>query len=142
MGSLDDRCVNLVKRYSETMEEIGHGRHRKTFDIGMGRVIKVPSWSDGIQANIHEAEWDLCSHNSVPELRIPLAKCFLVASFDKEIPLLVMQKVDRIYDLSLGWLHPMSHRDLPDWVKYIDSNQVGLDEDHNIVVYDGGDCPC
>jgi hypothetical protein len=98
------------------------GRHRAVYDAGRN-VLKVPRHEKGYYDNLWEHDKSR-SYGLRPDVNgIFYARCRALPS-----GILVMEKV----------IDPPSRMSLPDWVGYVDCQQVGLTRDGRIVAYDFG----
>ena len=111
--------TEFKKRYGEPE----CGRTRAVFDRGDGYVIKVPIDYEGMMASSNEF-----TVFSAEDTFIPVADCYFDNEFEQ--PLLVMEKVDT------RRTEKLSYSEMPNWVGYVDSGQVGYNKKGELVAYD------
>jgi hypothetical protein len=104
---------------------LGCGRHRTTYDMRDGWVLKIPNSTAGVVANEEEAEiygkWSRGQYSS----DLQYARCHLLIFAG--VVCVRMEKVDDGWD---------SAKDFPSWVDYVDCCQVGFTERGQLVAYD------
>lgn len=121
---------NLLLEFDERFRYLGVGRNRATFVTGRGRyVIKVPITVEGMNDNYREAQlYDLYSED--PEAYYgAYGRARLHHIMPAGIPVLFMEYLDPT---------TLSYDELPNWVKTIDSGQVGWDREGRLKAYDYG----
>lgn len=123
-----ESTVALMETFSENMEFIGWGRTRVVFDRGDGYVVKVPFNGEGYMANGGEYKTYTYNVANPDNPGIPVAACNFedFNSMDKEIPVLIMEKVTYAH----------GEENLPDWVGWVDCGQVGYTKNGELVAYD------
>lgn len=116
-----ETVINLIRHHvAQYGKPIGSGRNRVVFDRKDGTVVKIPKNWDGESDNNREANWS--------SDEVPLAQCHSesVGSGDSEMTVLVMEKVTPV----------QGFKGLPDWVSWVDCQQVGYTKDERLVAYD------
>lgn len=98
------------------------GRTRVVFFLEDGAVVKVPFTEEGIAANRYEAD---VFNEEDPFIK--MAKCNLEKVTENSPEILRMEKVTPI----LYWDKPA-----PDWVSFVDCQQVGINSKGDLVAYD------
>jgi hypothetical protein len=119
-GDYTAKVRALMKKMVDTYGTPKIGRTRAVFDMKDGNVLKVPFTDEGELANGYEYR-----AGQEEDPFIPVA----TNSWDKidGVDVLVMEKVRTT---------SAKYSELPDWVGYVDSAQVGYDKTGKLVAYD------
>lgn len=110
---------NLIRKYKKEYSVLATGRTRIVFLKNNHEVIKLPLNEEGLEAQYTEAQ----TYKKNKKRNI-FAKCSLV--HDNDIPVLTMERVRPI----------MTIKDPPEWVGFIDCEQVGYNSLGQLVAYD------
>lgn len=121
MGSIEQKIKKLLDKYNLSYERLGFGRNRQVFVIDEDLVIKIPRNEEGV----HDNYWEESVYIRNKDDGI-YAKCEVI--HEDGIALLKMQRVKIC----------SSTENLPDWVKFIDCQQVGYTNDGQLVAFDYG----
>jgi hypothetical protein len=111
--------ATLTEKYGQPLL----GSRRAVYDLGDGWMLKVPYTWDGVTANYTEGSWG--GENAE---FMPLAECTVDDRNRHGLPLLRMRKVNPD--------HGIPSRELPEWVGWVDCQQVGVDDSGRLVAYD------
>lgn len=112
----------LSKYFGLYGNPIGVGRNRCVFRDG-DNVVKVPLNEYGVTDNEHEA----CYGESYLKGYLKYARCHRVDE-PSGLPIVIME-----------YVKPASYKkSMPDWVSYVDCQQVGYNKDGELVAYDYG----
>jgi hypothetical protein len=118
---MDKETIKIDKYFSSNYVKIGEGLSRKVYDLGK-LVVKIPKNSDGYFDNIFEREQFLRIRRR--EDVIPFVNCYLI-TIDC-VPLLFCEKIEI----------NIKGKELPDWVSWVDCQQVGINSRGQFVAYD------
>jgi hypothetical protein len=121
---------------SKEFHYLGQGRHRETYDIGGGLVLKLPRFADGEIANEDEAAisagerpYNWFDWGTIDEADLPANPCECFADC-------VLVDYHGVKALLMEKVTPVDPWVAPAWAKAIDSRQVGLNAQGKIVAWD------
>jgi len=119
-GTHAQATKNLLTAATARFGDAMVGRTRAVFDLGDGRMMKVPFNDEGLLANWQE-------HRVYRETDpfIPVAPCEWDEVYGVRV--LLMEKVTPTLE---------SYKNLPDWAGSVDGAQVGYTTDGRLVAYD------
>lgn len=122
----------LYNRYIDKAKKMTYGRNRAVFFFDKF-VVKLPMNWGGVGDNDWEGSVSNGPEETLSDGHVRFARTRLV--YINQYPVLFMERIDHV---PYNKLRKMYKNKVPNWVDYVDCQQVGFNRSGKLVAYDYG----